>query len=106
MGKRIYVFIIVLLVAFVNGGGCNVYNDISNKNSDAAILDDIQNLIDKRLWTDAILKFALLSPAAGQQASTVVLLASAYAGRGGLDLVSLIAALNNNSSGGTNTLFQ
>jgi hypothetical protein len=106
MAKRICIFIIVLSAALVNGGGCNVYNDISNKKSDASILDDIRHLIDRGYWDDAIQKFSLLSPAAFQQASTVQLKASAYAGRGGLSLISLISALAANTSSGSKTLFQ
>jgi hypothetical protein len=106
MQKRITFFLILLLCALVNGGGCNAFNDPSSKNSDAAILDDISNLINHSKWNDAILKFSLLSPLAFQLQSTIVLEASAYAGRGGLSLVSLLEALNANTTSGAKTFFQ
>ena len=106
MGKRCLIYIVVLLAALANGGGCNVFNDMSNKKSDDAIIDDINNLIDGGFWNDAVLKLSLISAAGLQRRDVKILEASAYAGRGGLDTINLITALNNNSSGGAKTLFQ
>jgi hypothetical protein len=96
---------LIFLIAVVNGGGCNIFNDVSDKNSDAAVLDDVKNLANRGLWNDAILKWGLLSPTGQADREAKVLLASAYSGRGGLDIVTLIDTLNTNVGGGATSLF-
>lgn len=97
--KKIFVYwICIVFLAVTGGGGCNVFNDISNKNSDAAKIDDVINLIDKGLWNDAVLKLQTLSPSGQAQRSVQVLFATAYAGRGGLDVLNLANSLSSASS--------
>ncbi|MDZ4677996.1 MAG: hypothetical protein SGI74_10885 [Oligoflexia bacterium] len=99
MAKNISLMAIIMLVSLVSGGGCNMFGDLADKSSDEAILDDVENLIDAGLWNDAVLKWQLLSSTAKSKRENKLLLASAYAGRGGLDILRLISAIN---SGGTN----
>jgi hypothetical protein len=94
MRRKILFWICILFVAFSGGGGCNLYSDMSDKSSDQVIADDARNLMDHGLWNDAILKLALLSAAGQQVRSNKVLLATAYAGRGGLNIVTMANNLN------------
>ena len=106
MTKSYLSFLVILSCALVNGGGCNFFTDVSVKNSDDAIIDDINNLVDKRLWYDAAQKLTLISAAGKQRRDVKLLSAGVYAGKGGLDIIALINALNANASSGTKTLFQ
>jgi len=93
----------VFYIAVSGGGGCNVFTDMSNKTSDQAIIDDANNLIDHSLFNDAILKLKTLSPAGQTLRNVQDLYASAYAGRGRLDLLNLSLTLS--GSGNPPTIF-
>lgn len=96
MMKNLSVIFVLLAIALTNIGGCNLYSDLSAgaKVSDDAIVDDVKNSIDKGLWTDAILKWDTLSDTRKADRDTKLLLAAAYAGRGGLDVLRVIQNLN------------
>ena len=106
MKRTIGFLSLILVIALVNGGGCNLFSEMSGKGSDEAIIDDVNNLMDKGLWNDAVLKWQLLTPDTKSTRAAKLLLASAYAGRGGLNLINLIISLTNNSTGGSKTLFE
>ncbi len=97
---------VIILIGLVNGGGCNVFTELSSKTSDEAIVDDVNNLMDKGFWTDAVNKWNLLTSTGKAKRANKLLLASALAGRGGLDIVTLITNMNTNASGGSKTFFQ
>jgi hypothetical protein len=103
MGRSCLAVILVLFLSLMNIGGCNVFNDLSDKTSDAALSEDIQKYIDKSMWYDAYNKWQTLSPTGKTQRSNKVLLATIYAGWGGLDLIALSSRL---SSATGNTLFK
>jgi hypothetical protein len=99
MAKNIFLMTLILLAALVSGGGCNIFGDMADKTSDDAIIAEINNLIDAGLWNDAILKWNLLSSSAQAKRENKLLRASAYAGRGGLDILRIISNIN---TGGAN----
>jgi hypothetical protein len=101
--KSFRVFITVALIAVLNGGGCNMYTDVSDKTTDEAKVDDAKILIDRGDWTGAITKLASLSAGARFKRENVVLLSSAYAGRCGLNIISLLRNLQTQT---TNTFFE
>jgi hypothetical protein len=86
------------------GAGCtNAFSEMANKTSDAALLYAAQMSIDKGDYAAAIESIGLMS-AKGQTNHTVrSTLASAYAGRCGLNLLSLAQDISNLSS---RTLFE
>ncbi len=94
------------LIALTNVGGCNLYSEIAIKNSDAVISIDIQKLVDASLWYDAIQKWQTLSVAGQATRTNIVLLASAYAGRGGLSMLSLAQNLQNLGSSSSSLFSQ
>src|SRR5947209_7787708 len=106
MTKKASFALILLAIALSNVGGCNLFSEVSDKTSDNAVIDDVNNLIDRGLWNDAVLKWYTLSSAGQNRRDAKLVLATAYAGRGGLDLINLVVALNNNASSGSQTLFQ
>jgi len=93
----------VLFAALVNGGGCNMYTDISDKTSDEAKVDDAKILIDKGDWTGAITKLGTLSPGGQAKRENIVLLSSAYAGRCGVNILTI---LHNLQTSTTSTFFE
>lgn len=97
---------IILVVAMANGGGCNYFNDFSTKNSDDAIIDDIINYMDHSQWNEAVGKLSQVSASGQQRRTFKVVAATAYAGRGGLDLIGLINSINANTGGSARTFFQ
>lgn len=102
MKPSFWIVICLISIALTNVGGCNAFNDLYDKNTDEAIVEDINKLIDARLWSDAVDKWYTLSATAQTSRTNLVLLANAYAGRGGLDTISL---LNSLASGGGGNLF-
>ncbi|MBK9294609.1 MAG: hypothetical protein IPM57_09210 [Oligoflexia bacterium] len=102
MKRHIVFLFLVICIGLTNGGGCNMFGDLSNKNSDEAIIEDVKKFIDRQMWTDAINKWQLLSPGGQALRANKVILASAYAGWGGLNTVTLFTSLGNM---GSSTLF-
>src|SRR5438309_2337922 len=101
MMRKSWMIIAVLFIALSNGGGCNVFNEVAIKNTDVAIIDDVNNLVDAGLWNDAILKWGTLSADAKSKRANILLIATCYAGRGGLDLINLATNISASSSSGT-----
>lgn len=87
----------VAYIALTGGGGCNMFTDFTSSNTDQAIIDNAINEIDQQQWTAAINILQTLSPGALASRSVQDLLASAYAGRGGLNLLNLSQVLQNAS---------
>lgn len=80
----------------------NLFTEMSDKTTDEAIYYDAKVAVSKGNWTTAITKISRLT--AGYQAhrEVQVLLASAYVGRCGLDVLALADSLQN---AGTNSFF-
>ena len=89
----------VVYLAFTGGGGCNAFTDFPSTNTDQAIIDTATNEIDQSQWTAAIATLQTVSPGALASPTVQVLLATAYAGRGGLNLLSLSNTLQNVPAG-------
>lgn len=104
MKRSFLVGISLIFVALANIGGCNAFNDLYDKNTDEAIAVDVAKLIDAHLWNDAVLKWQTLTTAAQARRSNQVLLATALAGRGGLDLLSLMTTISGGGAGSFFTL--
>ncbi len=85
----------VFYLALTGGGGCNLFTDFPSTNTDQAIIDTATNEIDQSQWTAAIATLQTLSPATLATESVQLLLATAYAGRGGLNLLSLSNTIQN-----------
>ena len=88
-----------LAVSVVSLGSCkNAFDEGSKKNSNEGYYFDAQQLIDKRDYTGAITKLNALTPAFKARRDVVATTASAYAGRCGLDFLSLAKSISDNPS--------
>lgn len=81
-------------------GGCsrNLLSEFGNKNSDEALLFDAKAKMDARDWTGAIASFQAMSSSALANRDVKAAYASAYAGRCGLDMVSLVQKLSSSNA--------
>lgn len=94
LGRLIMLGSFVLVLA-----GCpNGFSEFANKNSDEALLYQAQLYADQRDWDNAILSVTRMSASGRTNRDTKYFLASAYAGRCGLDLLNLANALTGLSS--------
>ncbi|MEQ1875016.1 MAG: hypothetical protein ABL958_00125 [Bdellovibrionia bacterium] len=75
----------------------NLFSELSEKDSDKAKLYDAKRLLDQSQWSDAITKLNSLSSTYAVRRDVRALLASAYAGRCGIDMLNLINAITNAS---------
>jgi hypothetical protein len=98
-----YIFGIFYL-SLTGGGGCNLFGDFGNNNSDDAIIFHATQQLDASNWSGAISTLGTVSTGGQTQSNYKELLASAYAGRGGLNLISLSQDIQNAPS--TLTFFQ
>lgn len=78
----------------------NALIESAKRDTDAALLFEAKKKMNSSLWTDAITTINRMSAAGLAERSTKVTLASAYAGRCGLDLIRLADQISNSS--GTN----
>lgn len=78
----------------------NALLESAKRDTDAALLFEAKKKMNSALWTDAITLIARMSATAQAERSTKVTLASAYAGRCGLDLIRLADQIS--TSSGTN----
>lgn len=79
--------------------GCaNVLTEMSDKDSDKSKLFDAQTAIDQGKWTTAITKISQMSTTYQATREIQVLKASAYAGRCGLNIFSLLSAIGDGGS--------
>lgn len=76
----------------------NFFGELSDKTTDKARLYDAKRFLDQSKWTEAIEKINLLSPEYQARRDVRALLASAYAGRCGIDMLNLINAINTGGS--------
>jgi len=95
--RKLGFYLGVAYLALTGGGGCNAFTDFPSANTDQAIIDTATNEIDQSQWTAAITTLNTLSPATLASRSVQVLMATAFAGRGGLNLLSLSQTLQNSS---------
>lgn len=97
--------LIIVATSVLSCTGANIYQDLaSNKESDAALYEDAQKLIDDGDYTGAIAK--ILSTTTAFQADTRVKesLAGAYAARCGMEFLPFVTNLTGGSSSGLFTL--
>ena len=84
------------LTSAVLASSCaNIFREGARKDFDAAYIFDAKKLMDTQDWTGALTKLALVSTAAQADRSYKALKASAYAGRCGLNLISLLNTISN-----------
>lgn len=103
-GFLVFKKMLVLFSLFFLTASCtNIFYEAADKNSDAAKLFDARKLIDSGDWTSAITKINSMSVSAREQRDVKALLASAYAGRCGLDVLTMI---NNMQATTSYTFFQ
>lgn len=81
------------------GCGQNVFREFSDRNSDPAKLFEARRLLNAQNWSAAIDTLGTLSSGALAARDVQLTLASAYAGRCGLNFITKIDALVNNASG-------
>ncbi|GEM_PF-1787821 len=94
---------LIVLICIVNLGCHNVFSDLANKTTDDALFYQAQQQINASNYDGAVSTIQTMSNGGQAARSTRDLLASAYAGSCGLNLLGLSTAL---SSLGNNTLFQ
>jgi hypothetical protein len=88
----------ITYLALTGGGGCNILTSVSNQTSDEALINNAENEMNQYQWTAAITTLQSLTPTSLASRPVQNLLASAYAGRGGLDVLSLAQKLQNMGS--------
>lgn len=97
-----------MILAFLVLAGCargtNFFKEMSDKTSDSAIYYDANKALETGAWTTAITAVGMLSTTWQAKRDVQVLLASAYAGRCGLDVLTM--ASNLASPAGGSSLFQ
>lgn len=102
--KRILFRLIQILVitsGVLSCTGANLYKDLaSNKESDAALYEDAQKLIDDGDYTGAIAKLQATTTAFQAEARTKESLAGAYAARCGMEFLPFVTNLTGGSTDG------
>lgn len=102
--KRILFRLIQILVitsGVLSCTGANLYKDLaSNKESDAALYEDAQKLIDDGDYTGAIAKLEATTTAFQAEARTKESLAGAYAARCGMEFLPFVSNLTGGSADG------
>lgn len=82
----------------------NMFSELALRETDSALLFEAKKRMDSSKWTEAIDTIAKMSAGAQARREAKVTLASAYAGRCGLNLVRFANSLSG-SGGGTGGLF-
>ncbi|HEX4925080.1 MAG TPA: hypothetical protein VFV50_13390 [Bdellovibrionales bacterium] len=75
----------------------NLFTDLSDRDSNKAKLYDAKRALDRSDWTVAIEKLNSLSSTYLLRRDVRAMLASAYAGRCGMDFLNLVDAISNNT---------
>jgi hypothetical protein len=104
MKKKMLCRILALLVAVPFLGCSNVFKGMANKTSDEALFDDVQTLMDKQEWDEAITKLEAMSADFKSRPDVIESWAGIYAGKCGLNFIDYFQALGNANLGGT-TIF-
>ncbi len=90
--------VVIVLLIFLSSASCtNIFTEAADKTSDQAKLFDARKKIDSGDWTGAITKILSMSATAQAQRDVRALLASAYAGRCGLDVLALISNITSSA---------
>lgn len=96
--------ILIFTAGTLSCTGSNLYKDLaSNKETDAALYEDAQKLIDSGDYTGAINKILATSATFQAETRTKESLAGAYAARCGMVFLTFV---NNLSNGGSNSIFK
>ena len=96
---RAAALVLVFVLVFANGGcSGNAFSEFANKATDKAWLYQANIDMNAKNWTAAIADFQAMSPAGLAAVSVTENFAAAYAGRCGLDLVSLVFKLTGSPS--------
>src|SRR5262249_42318935 len=82
----------------------NILSTFADKKTNPALYEQAMLLINSGDYTGALAKIALITPPFRTDRKVLTLEASAYAGRGGLNFIDLVQALQNVSPPAT-TLF-
>lgn len=98
--KNITVLFSLLAIVMLVSCSQNALLESAKRDTDAALLFEAKKKMNSALWTDAITMIGRMSAAGQAERATKVTLASAYAGRCGLDLIRLADQIS--SSSGTN----
>jgi hypothetical protein len=97
------IWIASLMLVLVADTACtNIFENFANTESDQALYDSALSYNDQHDYDSALAQFSKMSPSAQSERKVLALWASAYAGRGGLDLLTFISAVQNM---GTTNLF-
>jgi hypothetical protein len=100
MKSRNSVFALLLAFAFLWMGGCaNIFEEMSEKDTDEAILYDAKKLIAEGKWDSGLTKISELSTDYQAKRDVKMLEASAYAGKCGLEPIQLAEDLENGTGG-------
>jgi hypothetical protein len=104
MKKKLFLKILALLVAIPFLGCSNIFQGVANKTSDEALFDDVQTLMDKQEWDEAITKLEAMSTDYKARPDVIESWAGIYAGKCGLNFIDYFQALGDANLGGT-TIF-
>lgn len=86
---------------FLNLSCSNIFQDAAVKDGDKVLLFEVQRKLDKSDWTGAITTISQLTSETQARRDVQLLLASAYAGRCGLDVLDIIQQFQNKPSSTT-----
>lgn len=88
-------FAVAALAALLLGCSVNIFENFGDKTTDAALLESAKSLIDTGDYSGALQEFAAMSPEYRSRRGVVPYYASAYAGRCGLNALTLISDIDN-----------
>jgi hypothetical protein len=94
-------FVIFLTISLLSTSCKNLFSELAKSDSDAAIFYSARQLSNARLYDDAINKIYELSDEYYQRRDVQVFLASAFAGKCGLDFLSFAQSVANNPTNAT-----
>ncbi len=96
---RFYLLSIPLFVGLaISGCSQNAFQESAKRDTDPALLFEAQKQMNTSNWADAITLIGRMSAAGQADRGTKVILASAYAGKCGLNLIRLADRITNASS--------
>ncbi|PIU00085.1 MAG: hypothetical protein COT74_06965 [Bdellovibrionales bacterium CG10_big_fil_rev_8_21_14_0_10_45_34] len=90
-GKRILVAVVCVVLSSISLSGCaNIFESMADQGTQDAIQYNFDRYLAKGSWSEAIAEYDLLTDVNKQNRNNLAGLASAYAGRCGLDILALI----------------
>lgn len=100
--KALVISLLALSIPFT---GCsNIFSGLAKTDTDEALFEDAQKLINDKDWANALAKFEAMSPVYQAKTEVVEAWAATYAGKCGLDFISYFTDLGSATLTGSTIL--